>query len=155
MQDVTYSQENPKSCCGFLSKPFVVSWLDLNFDSCWLLDVQVCHPSPLLVLYSVGMAGWGGASVRAQRAYVHVHACLAFLCVCGQTSRRTVGVLECESSRIHFNMSSYFQRICALGKWVMLNKRSLTLEEAVSNMRSQVNKYDQSNVFVLGREICL
>lgn len=75
-----------------------------------------------------------------------MHAWCVYVCVC--VGRAAAGLW----SNIHFNMSSRFQGICALGKWLTLNKWSLTLEEAVSNMRSRVNRSDQSHVFVLRRE---
>lgn len=64
-----------------------------------------------------------------------------------------VGGWKCEGSTVYFNMSSCFQGIYALGKWLMLNKWSVTLEKLVKNMCSGV-KSDRSHVFVHLAEAC-
>lgn len=49
---------------------------------------------------------------------VFAHACMPGACVCVWAERQQDcgGECESESSNIHFNMSSRFQGICALGK---------------------------------------
>ena len=61
------------------------------------------------------------------------------------------GGAKCKGSTVYFNMTSCFQGIYALGKWLMLNKWSVTSENQLQTCSGV--KRDQSHVCSLHRDM--